>query len=62
MTTSRVVVDHVLLVVQDLAASRVLYTAALRPLGYHELSVEDDGVQYGADGMDGFAISEGSPV
>jgi class 3 adenylate cyclase len=62
MTTRRVVVDHVLFVVQDLAASRELYTAALEPLGYCELSAKDDGVQYGADGMDGFAISEGSPV
>lgn len=62
MTQRPVFVDHVLLVVQDLAASQKLYTAALRPLGYRELSAEDDGVQYGADGMDGFAISEGSPV
>jgi class 3 adenylate cyclase len=62
MTGRRVVVDHVLLIVENLSASRELYTAALRPLGYHELSAQDDGVQYGADGMDGFAISEGSPV
>jgi class 3 adenylate cyclase len=62
MTARRVVVDHVLLIVEDLSASRELYTAALRPLGYYELSAQDDGVQYGADGMDGFAISEGSPV
>jgi catechol 2,3-dioxygenase-like lactoylglutathione lyase family enzyme len=33
MTARRVVVDHVLYVVRDLAASRRLYTAALRPLG-----------------------------
>jgi class 3 adenylate cyclase len=62
MTTRPVVLDHVLFVVENLAASRQLYTAALWPLGYHELSVKDDGVQYGADGMEGFAISEGSPA
>jgi class 3 adenylate cyclase len=61
MTTRRVVVDHVLFVVGDLAASRELYTAALAPLGYEELRVQDDGVNYGADGMEDFAIFEGSP-
>ena len=62
MTTRRVVVDHVLFVVGDLAASRALYTSALAPLGYGELRVQEDGVHYGVDGMDDFAIYEGSPV
>lgn len=62
MTTRRVVVDHVLFVVRDLAASRRLYTAALAPLGYGELRVQDDGVHYGVDGLDDFAIYEGNPV
>jgi catechol 2,3-dioxygenase-like lactoylglutathione lyase family enzyme len=62
MTTRRVVVDHVLFVVDDLAASRRLYTAALAPLGYRELHVQEDGVNYGADGMDDFAIYQGAPV
>ena len=62
MTTRRVVVDHVLFVVADLAASRRLYTAALAPLGYQELHVQEDGVHYGAEGMDDFAIYQGSPV
>src|ERR671932_235008 len=62
MTTRRVVVDHVLLVVGDLAASRALYTSALAPLGYGELRVQEDGVHYGVDAMDDFAIYEGSPV
>jgi class 3 adenylate cyclase len=62
MTTRRVVVDHVLFVVGNLAASRTLYTAALAELGYEELRVEDDGVHYGVDGMDDFAIFEGDPV
>ncbi len=62
MTTRRVVVDHVLFVVADLAESRRLYTAALAPLGYQELHVQEDGVHYGAQGMDDFAIYQGSPV
>jgi len=62
VTERRVVVDHVLFVVEDLAASRRLYTAALAPLGYTELFVQEDGVSYGADGLDDFVISQGSPV
>ncbi|MGH2669072.1 MAG: VOC family protein [bacterium] len=62
MTVRRVVVDHVLFVVEDLDASRRLYTAALAPLGYSELHVKDDGIAYGADDLDDFAISRGSPV
>jgi catechol 2,3-dioxygenase-like lactoylglutathione lyase family enzyme len=49
MTVRRVVIDHVLFVVSDLAASRHLYTAALAPLGYEELRVQEDGVHYGAE-------------
>jgi catechol 2,3-dioxygenase-like lactoylglutathione lyase family enzyme len=56
------VVDHVLFVVGDLDASRRLYTAALSPLGYGELGVQDDGVSYGAEGIDDFAIFVGAPV
>jgi class 3 adenylate cyclase len=62
MTTRRVVVDHVLLVVGDLETSRRLYTAALVPLGYEELSVKEDGVHYGAEGIDDFSIYQGGPV
>ena len=62
MTTRRIVVDHVLFVVEDLDASRRLYTAALAPLGYAELHVQEDGVHYGVEGLDDFAIYEGSPV
>ncbi len=62
MTVRRVVVDHVLFVVEDLDSSRRLYTAALAPLGYVELHVQEDGVSYGADGLDDFAIFRGSPV
>ena len=62
MTVRRVVVDHVLFVVADLEASRRLYTAALQPLGYEELGVQDDGVAYGAENLDDFAIFRGEPV
>jgi len=55
-------VDHVLFVVEDLNASRRLYTAALAPLGYSELHVQVDGIAYGADDLDDFTISRGSPV
>jgi catechol 2,3-dioxygenase-like lactoylglutathione lyase family enzyme len=62
MTVRRIVVDHVLFVVEDLDASRRLYTAALAPLGYSELHVQEDGISYGADDLDDFVISRGSPV
>jgi catechol 2,3-dioxygenase-like lactoylglutathione lyase family enzyme len=62
MTVRRVVVDHVLFVVEDLDASRRLYTAALAPLGYSELHVQEDGISYGADDLDDFTISRGRPV
>jgi catechol 2,3-dioxygenase-like lactoylglutathione lyase family enzyme len=59
MTIRRVVVDHVSLVVQDLGASRRFYRAALAPLGIVELTVESDGVAFGAEGMDDFAVDAG---
>jgi catechol 2,3-dioxygenase-like lactoylglutathione lyase family enzyme len=62
VTTRQIIVDHVLFVVGDLAASRRLYTAALAPVGFRELHVQDDGVHYGANGLDDFAIYQGSPV
>ena len=62
MTVRRVVVDHVLFVVADLDASRGLYTAALAPLGYEELYVQDDCVSYGAEDLDDFTICRGEPV
>jgi hypothetical protein len=43
-------------------ASRRLYTAALAPLGYEELSVQDDCVSYGANDLDDFTICRGDPV
>jgi catechol 2,3-dioxygenase-like lactoylglutathione lyase family enzyme len=62
VTVRRIVVDHVLFVVEDLDACRALYTAALAPLGYEELHVQDDGVSYGTEDLDDFVIAQGSPV
>jgi len=62
MPERRIIVDHVLFVVEDLDASRRLYTAALAPLGHVELHVQDDGVHYGAEDLDDFAIYRGSPA
>ena len=62
MTDPRFIVDHVLFVVSDLDASRALYTAALAPLGFEELYVQDDGLGYGTDGRDDFTIARGEPV
>ena len=62
MTTRRVIVDHVQFVVSDLEASRRFYTAALAPVGLSELCVQEDGVHYGADELDDFAIYGGSPA
>jgi catechol 2,3-dioxygenase-like lactoylglutathione lyase family enzyme len=62
MTDRHVVVDHVLFVVEDLPASRRLYTAALAPLGIEELGVEPNCVAYGRQELDDFAICQGSPV
>lgn len=57
--TVRRVVDHVLLVVRDLEASRRFYRAALAPLGIVELKTESDGVAFGTEGMDDFAVFTG---
>jgi catechol 2,3-dioxygenase-like lactoylglutathione lyase family enzyme len=62
MSVRRVIVDHVLFVVPDLDASRRLYTAALAPLGYEELYVQEDCVSYGAEDLDDFTICQGEPV
>lgn len=44
-------------VAADLDASRALYTAALAPLGYEELYVQDDGLGYWAEGLDDFVVN-----
>jgi catechol 2,3-dioxygenase-like lactoylglutathione lyase family enzyme len=62
MTTRRVIVDHVVFVVRELERSRRFYTAALAPLGFDELHAGPDGIAYGAEGLDDFAIVAGIPV
>jgi hypothetical protein len=62
MTERRIIVDHVLFVVGDLDASRRLYTAALAPLGYVELHVQEDGVHYGVDVFFAMAMANGATV
>jgi catechol 2,3-dioxygenase-like lactoylglutathione lyase family enzyme len=62
MTDRHVVVDHVLFVVEDFAACRRLFTAALAPLGIEELNPEPECVSYGRHGLDDFTICQGSPV
>jgi catechol 2,3-dioxygenase-like lactoylglutathione lyase family enzyme len=62
VTDRHVVVDHVLFVVEDLPASRRLFTAALAPVGIEELYEEPNCVAYGRQGTDDFWICEGSPV
>jgi catechol 2,3-dioxygenase-like lactoylglutathione lyase family enzyme len=62
VTDRHVVVDHVLFVVADFAASRRLYTAALTPLGMEEMNEEPTCISYGRHDFDDFSICEGSPV
>ena len=62
MTVRRIVLDHALFVVEDLDASRRLYTAALAPLGFSELHVQEDCVSYGVEDLDDFVICRGSPA
>ena len=57
MTVRRIVVDHVDLMVRDLAASRRFYVAALAPLGFGILNEDDASVSFGADGNDDFGIN-----
>jgi hypothetical protein len=62
VTSRTIIVDHVLFVVEDLDASRRLYPAALAEVGIAELRVQADGVNYGREDLDDFAISLGAPV
>lgn len=56
MTTRRIVVDHVGILVQDLAISRTFYEAALAPLGFHVMYEDVDGAAFGLKGADDFSI------
>jgi hypothetical protein len=62
VTVRRIVVDHVLFVVEDIDASRRLYTAALAPVGFTELHVQEDCVSYGTEDLDDFVICRGDRV
>ena len=62
MTHRRVFIDHVVIKVRDLAASRTFYEAALRPLGV--LVEEDDGgFAIGPKGAEDFVLvqADGDP-
>jgi catechol 2,3-dioxygenase-like lactoylglutathione lyase family enzyme len=59
MPSGSPVIDHVLLVVRDLAASRRFYEAALKPLGFDVMYEEAHGVAFGTEGHDDFGIFEG---
>ena len=58
MTIRRVVVDHVDLLVRDLAASRHFYEAALAPLGFGLVDERADGASFGVEGADDFGINQ----
>jgi catechol 2,3-dioxygenase-like lactoylglutathione lyase family enzyme len=60
MTDRRVVVDHVGILVQDLAISRSFYEAALAPLGFGVIYEDPDGVAFGVQGADDFSIHQDS--
>src|SRR5438093_13487622 len=55
------VVDHVLFVVKDLAASRRFYAAALHPLGFDVMDEKEEGVSFGREGADDFAVFQARP-
>ncbi len=55
-----VFIDHVTLRVRDLAVSRTFYEAALDPLGVRVLEA-GDGVVFGPDGAEDFALAQGDP-
>lgn len=52
-------IDHVVLRVNDLAASKAFYRAALAPLGYETVHEEDWGLGLGIDGRPDFWVAVG---
>jgi catechol 2,3-dioxygenase-like lactoylglutathione lyase family enzyme len=60
MPERRVVIDHLVIGVSDLEASRRFYARALEPLGFREIGPSDGGrgVSFGPGDIDDFAISE----
>lgn len=61
MSARPAVVDHVAFLVDDLAASAALFTPALAALGLTARRAPD-GVHYGAEGAEAFALFTGSPA
>ena len=57
MTVRRVVIDHVDLLVADLAASRRFYEAALAPLGFGIVAQSETSYGFGVEGAEDFAIN-----
>jgi catechol 2,3-dioxygenase-like lactoylglutathione lyase family enzyme len=57
----RVTIDHLAVPVADLERSQAFYRAALTPLGYREIVV-DDYIAFGAPGSEDFCIEGGGPV
>ena len=56
MTSRTIIVDHVLFVVDDLDASRRLYTAASPRSASSSCTCREDGVSYGREDADDFVI------
>jgi catechol 2,3-dioxygenase-like lactoylglutathione lyase family enzyme len=54
-------IDHVTVLVRDLAASRAFYEAALAPFGVRVLEYGEDGISVGPEGSEDLGLGEGSP-
>src|SRR3712207_4991217 len=55
-------IDHVVLEVRDLAASRAFYAAALAPLGARATELEDGSVAFGPSGSEDLVLIAGAPA
>ena len=54
-------IDHIILEVSDLDASKRFYAEALAPLGYRTAVEIEDMASYGVEGMPDFWIRRGKP-
>jgi catechol 2,3-dioxygenase-like lactoylglutathione lyase family enzyme len=62
MTVRRVVVDHVVFVVRDLAVARRFYEASLAPLGFGVVYGDETCVAFGVEQADDFGICQGDEL
>jgi catechol 2,3-dioxygenase-like lactoylglutathione lyase family enzyme len=62
MASGSPVLDHVVLLVGDMAASRRFYLAALAPLGFRLLYEDDACAGFGTEGHDDFGICLDQPT